>query len=79
MGKLPDSGGVGYSALSVIAKGHRPSDLNNRSLLSCNSGGQMYKIKVFAGWFYLSPISWAYGQSSSPCVHTGLIHCVSVS
>lgn len=71
MGKLPDSGRVGYSVLSAIAKGHRPGDLSNRSLLSCNSGGQMYKIKVLAGWFYLRPISWACGQSSSPCVHTG--------
>ena len=71
MGKLPDSGRVGYSALSAIAKGHRLGDSNSRSLLSCNSGGQMYKIKVLAGWFYLRPISWACGQSSSPCVHTG--------
>lgn len=71
MGRLPDSGGGSYSAPSTIAKGHRPGDLNSRSLLSCNSGGQMYKIKVLAGWFYLRPISWACGQSSFPCVHTG--------
>ena len=63
-------------------KCHRLGDLNSRYVFSHSPGGWTSKIKVWAGWFLLRPLSWACRGPSSPCVltcHPSVHICVLVS